>query len=73
MRHDLDADLITNAVRALVEHVSTRRSRDITVETINGDNAATSPLSPTFQAAGLRLTTAGLRHYASFARGPSAR
>jgi hypothetical protein len=51
--------------------VSARRARDLTVETINGEAAATSPLAQAFIAAGLRLTTAGLRHYAAFARSES--
>jgi hypothetical protein len=33
-----------------------------------GRGAATSPHAPAFQRAGLRLTTAGLRYYASFDR-----
>jgi ATP-dependent Lhr-like helicase len=69
VRPDLDADVVTGAVRALVEFLAAYRARDITVETINGDGAATSPLAPAFVAAGLRLSTSGLRHYASFARG----
>ena len=69
IRPDTDAEAITTVVRALIKHVAVRRARDITVETINGEPAATSPLSPAFTAAGLRLTTAGLRYYASFERG----
>jgi ATP-dependent Lhr-like helicase len=69
VRPDLGADITTAAVRALVTRVAARRSRDIVVETIDGANAATSPHAPAFIGAGLRLTTAGLRYYASFDRG----
>jgi hypothetical protein len=69
VRPDLSTGLVTTAVKALIEHIAARRSRDIVVETINGQSAATSAQSPAFVAAGLRLTTAGLRYYASFSRG----
>jgi ATP-dependent Lhr-like helicase len=68
LRPDLGAEIITAAVRVLVKRVAARRSRDIVVETIDGANAATSPHAQAFIAAGLRLTTAGLRYYASFDR-----
>jgi ATP-dependent Lhr-like helicase len=61
-------EVVTEAARALITHVVTRRSKDITVESINFAPAATSPLSELFVRAGLRLTTSGLRHYASFER-----
>ena len=60
---------IAAAVRAAVEHIVARRPRDFVVETIDGQSAATSPLSQAFVDAGLRLTTSGLRYYASFKRG----
>jgi ATP-dependent Lhr-like helicase len=66
VRPDLSAETMTAAVRALVKRVAARRSRDIVVETIDGANASTSPHASAFIAAGLRLTTAGLRYYASF-------
>jgi ATP-dependent Lhr-like helicase len=68
VRPDLSTDLVAAAVRALVKRVAARRSRDVVVETINGAGAATSPHADAFIAAGLRLTSAGLRHYASFER-----
>jgi len=68
VRPDLDADMIAGAVRALVKRVAVRRSHDVVVETINGSSATTSPHADAFVAAGLRLTTAGLRYYASFGR-----
>ena len=68
VRPDLDAAVITAAVRALVKRVAARRARDVVVETINGASAATSALAGAFVAAGLRLSTAGLRYYASFER-----
>jgi ATP-dependent Lhr-like helicase len=61
-------DLVTDAARALIKHVVARRSRDLTIESINFAPAATSPLSELFVRAGLRLTTSGLRYYASFDR-----
>jgi ATP-dependent Lhr-like helicase len=67
-RQGIDAAVITGAVRALLQHVGVRHDRDLVVETINGEKAATSPLAPAFIDAGLRLTTAGLRYYASFER-----
>ena len=68
VRPDVDRDIATAAVRALIKHVAARRARDVIVETINGESAATSAQAETFTAAGLRLTTAGLRYYASFDR-----
>jgi ATP-dependent Lhr-like helicase len=68
VREGLDAETVTAAVAALIRHVSSRRARDLVVEQINGSSAATSPYTPAFQRAGLRLTTAGLRYYASFER-----
>jgi ATP-dependent Lhr-like helicase len=68
IRPETDAATVTTAIRTLIEHVAARRPRDIVVETINSQSAATSPLAPAFIAAGLRLTTAGLRYYASFER-----
>jgi ATP-dependent Lhr-like helicase len=65
VRPDLDDDAVTAAVRALLQHITQRRARDLLVESINGQPAATSPLANAFIAAGLRLTTGGLRYYAS--------
>jgi ATP-dependent Lhr-like helicase len=66
VRPDLDATLVTAAVRALIARVESRRARDIVVESINHQPAATSPLAQAFVDAGLRLTPAGLRRYKSF-------
>lgn len=68
VRPGLGVEGITAAVRELIKHIATRRSRDVVVETIDGESAATSPHVEVFKAAGLRLTTAGLRYYASFER-----
>jgi ATP-dependent Lhr-like helicase len=68
IRDGLDAAIVAAAVGALIGHVGARRARDLIVEQINGANAATSPHTPAFQQAGLRLTTSGLRYYASFDR-----
>jgi hypothetical protein len=68
LREELDAAVAERAVAALVRHVGARRGRDVIVEQINGQSAATSPWAGVFQLAGLRLSTAGLRYYASFDR-----
>jgi hypothetical protein len=65
VRPELSEDVVTSAVTVLLNHISARRPRDLVVETINGQSAAASPLAAAFIAAGLRLTTAGLRYYAS--------
>jgi ATP-dependent Lhr-like helicase len=69
VRPGLDGELTTAAVREIVKYITSRRSRDFLVETIDGESAATSRLASAFAAAGLRLTTSGLRYYASFSRG----
>jgi ATP-dependent Lhr-like helicase len=69
VRDGLDPDTLTATVAALVQHVGTRRSRDLVIEQIDGVSAATSPHTAAFQRAGLRLTTAGLRHYKAFGKG----
>jgi ATP-dependent Lhr-like helicase len=69
VRPGLDEQRTTAAVREVLRYVTARRSRDFLVETIDGESAATSRLSNAFVAAGLRLTTSGLRYYASFTRG----
>jgi ATP-dependent Lhr-like helicase len=68
VRPELDVAEATEAARALIAHVTARRPRDLTVEQINGENGATSRYAQAFVDAGLRLTTAGLRYYASFQR-----
>jgi ATP-dependent Lhr-like helicase len=65
IRDGVSDETVTAAVRALLEHVSARRARDIVVETIGGMSAPAHALAPAFVAAGLRLTTTGLRYYAS--------
>jgi ATP-dependent Lhr-like helicase len=69
VRPGLDQQQTTAAVRAVLRHVTARRSRDLVVETIDGERAATSRLANAFVAAGLRRTTSGLRYYASFTPG----
>jgi ATP-dependent Lhr-like helicase len=69
VRDDLPAEEITAAVSALLLHIRERRPRDLIIETINGQRASTSAHAPAFRAAGLRLTSRGLRYYASFERG----
>ena len=59
---------VEDAARLLVRHIAARRTKDVVVETIDGGTAASSRHANAFLAAGLRLTTAGLRYYASFDR-----
>ncbi len=61
-------EAITAAVTVLVNHITTRRAKDLTIETIDGERAAASEHVKAFMDAGLRLIPAGLRYYASFAR-----
>ncbi|HET9452682.1 MAG TPA: hypothetical protein VFO66_00260, partial [Gemmatimonadaceae bacterium] len=68
VRDGLDDALRVAALRALTSHLVSRRQRDLNVEQINGERAATSPYVQAFVDAGFRLTTAGLRYYASFDR-----
>lgn len=68
VRPDLPEETITEAVRALIGHIAARRQRDLSVETIDGGSAASSPHTQAFVAAGLRRTTSGLRYYASLSR-----
>ena len=68
VRSGLTPDVVTAAVAVLVNHITARRSRDLTIETIDGDRATNSGHAKSFLDAGLRLIPAGLRYYASFAR-----
>ena len=68
VRSGTTPDGITAAVTALLNHVVTRRARDITIETIDGERAPTSEHVKAFVDAGLRLIPAGLRYYTSFMR-----
>ncbi len=65
VRPALDAESVTAAVTMLVRHVTARRRRDLIIESIDGQSAPTSPHADAFVRAGLRLTTSGLRYYAS--------
>jgi len=69
VRSGVSPEVVEASARALVRHVAARRPRDVIVETINGGGAAGSPHAMAFMAAGLRITTAGLRYYATFERG----
>ena len=69
VRPGLSPDIVTAAVAVLLNHITSRRSRDLTIETIDGDRATNSGHVKAFLDAGLRLIPAGLRYYASFGRG----
>ena len=58
----LDAE-VTRAAAALLSHLAARSSRDVTVETLDGQPASGSPHADAFQAAGFRRTTGALRFY----------
>jgi ATP-dependent Lhr-like helicase len=69
VRSGVEPEVVTAAVAALLNHITSRRSRDLTIETIDGGRATSSEHVKAFLDAGLRLIPAGLRYYASFARG----
>jgi ATP-dependent Lhr-like helicase len=68
VRPGLAPERVTAAAAALLNHITSRRSRDLTIETIDGDRATNSEHVKAFLDAGLRLTPAGLRYYALFMR-----
>jgi ATP-dependent Lhr-like helicase len=57
---------VTVAARALAQRLvqASERTRDPTIETIDGVTATVSPYAAAFQAAGFRSTSGGLRYYA---------
>jgi ATP-dependent Lhr-like helicase len=70
VRDGSDADTVSGAAREWLAHVargqaSTRRRRDITIETIDGVPALRSTHADALRAAGFRLTSDGLRWYAA--------
>ena len=69
VRSGISPEVVTAAVAVLLNHLTSRRSRDLTIETIDGDRATNSEHVKAFLDAGLRLTPSGLRYYASFAPG----
>jgi ATP-dependent Lhr-like helicase len=68
VREDATADEVTAAARALAERLVARqrtsRTRDVLVETVNGERAAQSRWSEALRAAGYRGMGTGLRYYA---------
>jgi ATP-dependent helicase Lhr and Lhr-like helicase len=63
VRADSSAATVTVAVQALIGHLVRLASKDIVVETIDGQPASGSRYLDAFQAAGMRRGTAGLRFY----------
>jgi len=55
--------IVTRAAAALVAHLGERTTRDITVETIDGQPASGSRHLDAFRAVGFRRGTVGLRYY----------
>jgi hypothetical protein len=54
---------VTRAAAALVGHLVERTTRDVIVETIDGQPASGSAHSDALRAAGFRRSTTGLRYY----------
>jgi ATP-dependent Lhr-like helicase len=70
VREGTDAETVARAAREWLAYVargqaSTRRRRDITIESIDGAPAARSAHADAVRAAGFRLTSDGLRWYAA--------
>jgi ATP-dependent Lhr-like helicase len=63
IRPDTSDEVVTRAVGALVEHLLARTTKDLVVETIEGQPASGSPRLDAFRAAGFRRGTVGLRYY----------
>jgi ATP-dependent Lhr-like helicase len=63
IRPDTPHDTVTTAVRAIVVHLVERTSRDLVIETIDGQPASGSQYLDAFVAAGMRRGTTGLRYY----------
>ena len=67
VRPDTTARDVADAARALVPHLIRLAGRrgDVVVETIDGTSAHSHPHASAFVSAGFRITTSGLRYYAS--------
>jgi ATP-dependent Lhr-like helicase len=63
VRPDSAESLVTRAAEALASHLSARTSRDVVVETIDGQPASGSRHADAFRAAGFKRGTTGLRFY----------
>jgi hypothetical protein len=57
--------VVTRAAAAVVAHLAEHTTRDITIETIDGQPASGSAHLDAFRAAGFRRGTIGLRYYRS--------
>jgi ATP-dependent Lhr-like helicase len=57
------SDVVTRAATALVEHLEARTSRDVAIESIDGQPATGSRYLDAFVAAGFRRGTGGLRYF----------
>jgi ATP-dependent Lhr-like helicase len=63
IRPDTADSVVTRAAEALAAHLSSRTSRDIIIETIDGQPASGSRHADAFRAAGFKRGTTGLRFY----------
>jgi hypothetical protein len=65
IRADTSEGDITRAAAALAAYLLAHTTRDVTIETINGQAAAASGYVEAFRAAGFRAGMSGLRYYRS--------
>ncbi|MEP6494648.1 MAG: DEAD/DEAH box helicase [bacterium] len=65
IRAELEPAVVTRAAAALAAHLAPRVSRDISVETINGQPASGSAHLDSFRDAGFKRGTGGLHYYRS--------
>ena len=63
IRRSTSEAVVTRAAAALVAHLSDQTTRDLVVETIDGQPASGSMHLESFRAAGFRRGTVGLRYY----------
>jgi ATP-dependent Lhr-like helicase len=63
VRPDSSDAIVTRAAEALASHLASHTSRDLTVETIDGQPAAGSRYLDAFRSAGFKRGTSGLRFY----------
>jgi ATP-dependent Lhr-like helicase len=63
VRPGTSAEQVTDAAKALVDHLTRRTTKDLTVETIDGHEATSASHVDAFVDAGFRRGTRGLRYY----------
>jgi hypothetical protein len=63
VRPDTPDSVVSRAAESLAAHLSSRTSRDIVIETIDGQPASGSRHADAFRVAGFKRGTTGLRFY----------